>query len=883
MKRFVFIILAYFLVSNISQIHAETILLLLDQKTSTMSIVLQNREYRKGEFLPAQIEIDNVSIKEKTKLTQMLSHELYIGDKKIQLGSKDGQLSESYSYPIEPFTTKPNDLVKIKRDGQICGTFRVEITENELLKYLSFVESNRLTKISLNEKSDTSIIVDIKNDLDYPLENIYVEIGSKRITPQINDRKLLFKIAYDDIESDSSKVDVVCDIKGIQSLAGKRFTIFTINKKRTSEDSLSLECIFIIVFPVVIILFFLYYVCKKRKWKHAKKINDINGRVFRVLCSDSPKVGDEGDKSGKFETNRGYIYRFKKEHFWGKILLRSIWIRIKAKDGSFFIDNDKIINDGPKVLYILPNNEELFIGKNTRAESDGVYELENDYIFVIRNGIIDSVKLKLKDRRNQVLIVILQSDSPQIGDKVESGNSPRYEMTDGTVYEISKHKIVNISHKSNASKDIILFDKDGNSLTITPKNLLPTVGDSAAPNGEFKCVDGKTYIVKGGFLINILEKQEESIEEIRLALKQAQIKISELEKRPTLEAHAELARQLQNALQKIKDDEAKLTDVDKAIEAAAKTAREEEKRKVESQYRTKISTEYISIASYKSEKSNLEKLKEEALKAKKKAEDKVKIKEGEITTAMGKIETLEADKQSLSESIIRLKASVAKMKDAAQKKNVHYLIQIQETLSDISESFKLVYKDIDNSTIKEGLITPMVKGVSGLSAGILSWSEDFSVKVLGDSEAFFGSDYLILSESEVKEQLARKFISNIVKSDSFSKFVRLYQLSIVPFIRKQLIGAKMDVETLNKLYYKVFTLVTDFGYTIICPRLFEELHSDNKYQWFNSTNLFNIITLPESEKQRIKENGSETIIDVNQIGYESPWASRKATAVTPDF
>ena len=93
----------------------------------------------------------------------------------------------------------------------------------------------------------------------------------------------------------------------------------------------------------------------------------------------------------------------------------------------------------------------------------------------------------------------------------------------------------------------------------------------------------------------------------------------------------------------------------------------------------------------------------------------------------------------------------------------------------------------------------------------------------------------------------------------------------------------MNIDVLNKLYYKVYTLVSDFDYQIICPKLFEEQHSDKKYQWFNSTNLFNIINLPEEEKKAIKELGPETIIDVNQIGFISPWASRNATAVTSDF
>ena len=233
--------------------------------------------------------------------------------------------------------------------------------------------------------------------------------------------------------------------------------------------------------------------------------------------------------------------------------------------------------------------------------------------------------------------------------------------------------------------------------------------------------------------------------------------------------------------------------------------------------------------------------------------------------------------------IIAQKASIAKLKEVAQKKNVHFVYQVQETLEEISNTFKDVYKDITNATIKDGFISPMLKGVSGLGTGILSWAEDFTVKVQGDSEGFFGEDFMTMKEEDVKETISKKFISNIVKSDSFSKFVRLYQLSSVPFIRKQFIDAGMNIDVLNKLYYKVYILVSEFGYQIICPRLFEEQHSDKKYQWFNSTNLFNIIDLPEEEKKAIKDLGPETIIDVNQIGFTSPWASRNATAVTPDF
>ena len=880
MKR---ILLSFIVCIIVSQIQAETLKILLDCNKSTVSIVLKGETYEKGEFLPANVQIDKVLIKEIAKLEEAQSHKLTIDNTPIKLGTGEAKLSEENEWNIEPFTTQNNNLVSVYRNNVLCGVFRVEITEQELNDNIKIFINDSLKDIRLDDKTEKLVAIDIKNDQEYPIENWSVKCGEKEIECNERDNKLVFKISYDDIKDDSANVVVAYNIKGLSTLKSKEVPILVAHKIGKANDRLYLAYLLI---PILFVtLFFIMYLRKKRKWRdNGKKFTAINNEEFSILCSDIPTIGDVGNKIGKFETYDGYVYEFVRDHFWSKILLRSIWIRIVAKNGSsFFVDSENISCDSPRGIYILPNNKNLPIGKNTRAKNEGDYELDNGYIFAIRNGHVDNIKLKLKDKRNQILIIVLQTDSPQIGDRIECGNSPRYEMTDGTIYEISKHKIVNISHKGSGSKEIVLYDKFGKALTIYPKKEFASIGDLAVPNGEFASVDGKVFLVEDGTIVNIFEKQEESTEELLLALKQAQNRILELEKRPTQEAHEELTRQLNNALQKNKENEIKLADVDKAIQSAAKQAREEEKKKVESQYRIKISEEYISIASYKSEKSTLERQKEDAIKAKNKAEDKVKIKEGEIKTANEKITSLETEKKTQSELIIRLKASMSKMKESAQKKNVHYLIQIQEALSDISEMFKDVYKDIDDATIKDGLITPMVKGVSGLSAGILSWSEDFSVKVLGDSEAFFGSDYLTLSENEVKEQLSKKFVSNIVKSDSFSKFVRLYQLSTVPFIRKQLIDAKMNVDTLNTLYYKVYTLITDFGYTIICPRLFEEQHSDSKYQWFNSTNLFNIISLPEAERAKIKENGPETIIDINQIGFESPWASRKATAVTPDF
>lgn len=345
-------------------------------------------------------------------------------------------------------------------------------------------------------------------------------------------------------------------------------------------------------------------------------------------------------------------------------------------------------------------------------------------------------------------------------------------------------------------------------------------------------------------------------------------------------------KELQEKYNKLKSDYDKQKETcqviyEQKLKEAEKSGIKKGKEETEIKYKKKIAEEYISLHEYDEMIKPLKSRSDEALKAKVEAEDNIKIKERELREAENQIKSLKKELQDKCDALIKQVAANAKLKDVAKKKNMHYLFQVYEALSDISETFKDVYKDINNPQMKEFLISPMIRGVGGLSTGILSWAEDFTIKVLEESETFFGGDFLVMSETAVKEQLAKKFISNVIKSDSFSKFVRLYQLSTVPFIRKQFVTAQLNIDVLNKLYYKMYSLITDFGYTIICPTLFEEKYSESKYQWFNSTNLFTIIDLPEAERNKVK--GSEIIIDINQIGFSSIWVNRKATAVTPDF
>lgn len=842
-------------------------------------------------------QVTKVLIKEEPNLGTSQEHSIIVGGlvQTYQGGSTTitckNYTSKDLNYPI---TLKGGDKIMCKRGNDVIGVIVVKeknLSPQDILKTIVSKPINPKKSAYTFEKDSTTSFSCLLKGIDkIKTENISVICNEKKISYQFDKEKLSFNINPLELQKDSTyDVYLIFDVSGHKELANSKILLFSVTSHFEHGGwSIYEITIAVVVFLIIAALLFLHFYIK-RKFKGAKCYEDTyTQKKYKILCNDEPQIGNLSNRPGECRTADGYIYRFKRRKKWSLFPeLFFIGRKIECKNDTAFIYNMENANDVSPCIKIDLNGTPFSICKGASVEGKGTYEID-DYVIKIEAQNINSISKSIKDIKTiKIYRVVLTNDTPQKNDEVippiqiNSKKFYQFESREGVIYEVRNNRIDNIrmSSPQQSQNVLTLISIDNKKITVITQGEKPSINDIASPDGNYQLNDGTILIVKDSRVISVENKitvPDVDPTDLLKELQSAREQIESLSKRPTSEQYTEIVNKLSEANEKLKD-------TDKAIADAVIKARADEKHKVESIYKKKINEEYILISTYKREKTNLEKQKEEAIKAMNKAEEKAKTKEGEIKSAKERIVKLDEEKKSQAENIIRLNASLAKMKEVAQKKNAHYLIQIQETLTDITELFKNVYKDLDNSTIKEGLITPLTNGVSGLSAGILSWSEDFSVRVLGDSESFFGADYLTISESEVKEHLSKKFISNIVKSDSFSKFVRLYQLSTVPFIREQLIDAKMDIDTLNKLYYKLYSLITDFGYTIICPRLFEEQHSDSKYQWFNATNLFNIIKLSEEEKSHIKALGSETIIDVNQIGYESPWVSRKATAVTPDF
>lgn len=817
--------------------------------------------------------IKKVGFKEATNLKTIQTHVISVNG--VDIATLRGKNSNSMNL-TPPCTLRPGEKLICKRGTQQIGTIikKEELSIKELIGKVRLKLTNPKNasfEFSKDTISSFTCLLEGLNKLKSDTANCHILCNGREIPFSINDETISFNLNPTDLEKDTLyQVKFVYDIKKQPKYANNEVLLYQVKSPFEHKSSI-LILVLVSVFGVVLlfgIVFLLWRFVKKTKFKNSTIfVCTKYGKQFRIICNEKPKIGDISNKRGECLTENGLIIRSKKKHFWN--LWNKVYFigqKITCENESFVLVHNDAINKCPSFNFNL-NDEIITIQFNDIIEKEnGRYDIAG-YQLEIEANKVRSIAKKVIDVTGKVYFIVLNSNTPQCGDKVlPTIKQKHYSITsfDGYVFSVTNNKIVDIKTRALKSNEIELVSIEGEKFTVIPKGDKPVEGDIAMPDGNYKLEDNTTYIVQSGQIVSI---KVEMVQEVTIELLQEQLGIAK-------KKIQDLEKQLQSITQE---------NIEARIQAACDTARSEENKKVTTAYRNKIDKEYITIALYNKEKATLEKQKNDADKAKDEVLKQLKKKESALTDAKTENDTLKKENREKDTKIITLNATCSKLKDAAQKKNMYYLLQVQETLAEVSEGFIKVYRDMNNAAIKEGLITPMTKGVSGLSAGILSWNEDFTVRVMDDAESFFGCEFLTMEENDVKEQLSKKFISNIVKSDSFSKFIRLYQLSTVPFIRKQFIDAKMDIDTLNKLFYKVYSLMTDFGYSIVCPRLFDEQHSDKKYQWFNSTNLFNIIDLPEEEKARIKAMGSETIIDVNQIGYDSQWISRKATAVTPDF
>lgn len=825
-------------------------------------------------------EIRKIQFHENPILPSEKSHYFAIGSQKLLFeGTANNDViwgKETNSKDLkQPTTLQPGDCISLYR-----GTYDKEgLVGNIVISFpIGYIEKK--IKITSFDTNDFTLNQDLKqfkfkvqnnsNCIIYDYKLVY--LGKEEDISIDNDNCFTISMNPSKLSSDNKQfpIAITYKIKNHEYYAVQPTEIasITLETKPISDGPGWKECL---IYGLILVIFITAacFLCQKLFGfsKFNFEIQTYDGKILKCSSkSENPSIGDIVNKEGTFATSNGIVYQCKKDKK-NKIRISSVLTRISCKNEEYFDIGP--INNSNTPGYLVPNcnGEDIKLSLGMYTLQNGEYVTENNYVVNILNKKIVSILYRIyyKSKSNQIDVQIRHL-TPQVGDTivVKTGTTGKFqfEATDGNIYEIANNKIIKITPSASTYNS---------NATPTPVPTTPASDNQLAKLEEDLRLAEQANLQLKERLNGTYTKEE--YETLKGNYDTEKRKLQELEKK-----HKELQKSISQEKQQLKEAEEK---IQKTIQEAMDTGKAEGKFETERQYKKLISEQYISLSKHDELVKPLKTQKEDAVKAKERADEKIKAKDEKICDAEAKIVSLKRNVQLANEALIKQTAANANLKDAAKKKNMHYVLQVQETLSEISETFKDVYKDISNQQIKEGLIAPMLRGVSGLSTGILSWAEDFTVKVLEESEGFFGADFLAMQESDVKELLAKKFISNVIKSDSFSKFIRLYQLSTVPFIRKQLIEAQLNVVVLNKLYYKVYSLVTDFGYTIICPNLFEEKYTEAKYQWFNSTNLFGIIELPDDVKDLVK--GSEIIIDINQIGFNSIWANRKATAVTPDF
>lgn len=296
-----------------------------------------------------------------------------------------------------------------------------------------------------------------------------------------------------------------------------------------------------------------------------------------------------------------------------------------------------------------------------------------------------------------------------------------------------------------------------------------------------------------------------------------------------------------------------------------------------------LTTEYISIRDHKKLCNSLQfKLKDTSDQHAAVITERDAYKEV-VSAKELQIQSLKYQLETQVSEFIKLKENNDEIKKVLGQKNIYYVNIIAETLNELSTEFSSVFCDMADDNIRQKVILPLMKGVSGLSSGIIAYADKFQNEVLNNVDIFFGKDYFAMNEDDVKEVLAEHFIINIIKLDSFSKFVRLYLMSTVPWIHEQLVKKNVDVELYAYLFHKMKSLVSLFGVKLVYPKLFVETFTNQScYQWNESTEVFDVFEL--SDELREKLSRTDIIVDLIQLGYETAsGVKRRAIIATPNF
>ncbi|MBE6187929.1 MAG: hypothetical protein E7143_02250 [Rikenellaceae bacterium] len=259
-----------------------------------------------------------------------------------------------------------------------------------------------------------------------------------------------------------------------------------------------------------------------------------------------------------------------------------------------------------------------------------------------------------------------------------------------------------------------------------------------------------------------------------------------------------------------------------------------------------------------------------------------------INELNGEIASLRSIIEEKLQQISLLQNEIARLKNklsSIDRQNM-YLLQIDDTLKEVSEDILDALKDVEEGELKRKLVHPILNGVKDVDEGVTTYYSRWRQQVMNNPTQFFGKDLYEMTNSEVKTKLVSSFLKNLAQGDTFSKLAKLYMYIQADWINEILIGNKFNVDKIEQIFNRLTMLFNDFGIEIIYPRLFVDRMNDQIHTFDSRCDVFRLFSI--SEEMRLaysKEN--DLIVDIIQVGVKiqslTPAYNRKAIVSIPNF
>lgn len=301
---------------------------------------------------------------------------------------------------------------------------------------------------------------------------------------------------------------------------------------------------------------------------------------------------------------------------------------------------------------------------------------------------------------------------------------------------------------------------------------------------------------------------------------------------------------------------------------------------------TKIETLTESCGTLKSEKEDLQKNNNRLQKENENLQNQVDRQTRTITELRSEVAGLKTMIVDKDRQIVQLFEKIKALKDqlARISRQNMYLLQIDDTLKEVSGGILNAFSEVEEGELKKKLAIPILNGVAGLDEGVTAYYSRWKNQVMLNQKEFLGKDLYEMSDEEVKKKLVSGYLKTLAQGDTFSKLTRLYMYIQVDWINEILIKNKFNVDAIDRIFNRLMLLFNDFGIEINYPRLFIDHMNEKKYTFDPRGEVFKLFPVSE-EMRALYSKQTDLIVDVIQVGISIPSElyNRNAVVSIPNF